>query len=73
MNIQSAIIEGTNILKDKYIQTAILDTEILMAKVLGRDRKYIVLNSKKNLNDENFEIKTLRFREISNRSREITR
>ena len=39
MNIQSAIIQGTNILKNKYIQTAQLDTEILMAKALGKDRK----------------------------------
>ena len=35
MNIQSAIIEGTNILKAKYIQTAQLDTEILMADQTG--------------------------------------
>ena len=44
MNIQSAIIEGINILQSKYIQTAQLDTEILMAKALGKDRNYIVLN-----------------------------
>jgi release factor glutamine methyltransferase len=54
MNIQSAIIEGTNILKDKYIQTAQLDTEILMAKALGKDRNYIVLNSNKDLQNKNF-------------------
>jgi release factor glutamine methyltransferase len=53
MNIQSAIIEGTNILKDKYIQTAQLDAEILMAKVLGKDRKYIFLNNNKDLEDKN--------------------
>jgi release factor glutamine methyltransferase len=53
MNIQSAIIEGTNILKDEYIRTALLDTEILMAKALGKDRKYLVLNNKEDLNDRN--------------------
>ena len=52
MNIQSAIIEGTNILNDKFIQTAKLDTEILIAKVIGKDRKYIILNSDKNLKNE---------------------
>ena len=52
MNIRSAIIKGTNILKNKYIQTAQLDTEILMAKALGEDRKYIILNNDKDLNDE---------------------
>ena len=56
MNIQSAIIEGTNILKSKYIQTAQLDTEILMAKALGKDRKYIVLNNNKYLKDKNLKL-----------------
>ena len=41
MNIQSAIIEGTNILKDKYIRTAQLDAEILMAEAIKKNRKYI--------------------------------
>ena len=53
MNIQSAIIQGTNILKNRYIQTAQLDTEILMAKALGKDRKYIILNNNKDLQEEN--------------------
>ena len=53
MNIQSAVIEGTNILKNSYIQTAQLDTEILMAKVLGSNREYVILNAKNDLNDNN--------------------
>jgi release factor glutamine methyltransferase len=53
MNIQSAVLEGTNILKDEYILTAQLDTEILMAKVLGKSREYIILNNNKNLEDNN--------------------
>jgi release factor glutamine methyltransferase len=52
MNIETAIIKGKNILKDKYIQSAQLDTEILIAKVLGKDRKYIILNNNQNLRDE---------------------
>ena len=52
MNIQSAIIVGTNILKSKHIQTARLDTEILMCNVLGKDRKYIIINDSKNLQDK---------------------
>jgi len=55
MNIQSAVLEGTNILKDEYILTAQLDTEILMAKVLGKSREYIILNNNKNLEDNNLE------------------
>ena len=53
MNIQSAIIKGSNILKEKYIPTAKLDSEILMAKAIGQDRKYIILNNDKNLKEEN--------------------
>ncbi|WP_435097266.1 peptide chain release factor N(5)-glutamine methyltransferase [Candidatus Pelagibacter bacterium nBUS_27] len=55
MNIQSAVIEGTNILKNKSILSAQLDTEILMAKALGKNREYIILNHDKVLNIENLE------------------
>ena len=53
MNIHSAVIEGTNILKDKSILSAQLDTEILMAKALNKNREYIILNYDKVLNIEN--------------------
>ena len=55
MNIHSAILEATNILKDKFIQTAKLDTEILMAKALDVNREYIILNNDKNLKEINLE------------------
>ena len=55
MNINSAVIEATNILKDKSILSAQLDTEILMAKALDKDREYIILNHDKVLNNENLE------------------
>ena len=55
MKIQSAVIEGTNILKDKSILSAQLDTEILMAKALNKNREYIILNHDKVLNIENLE------------------
>ncbi|MDC0234534.1 peptide chain release factor N(5)-glutamine methyltransferase [Candidatus Pelagibacter sp.] len=55
MNIQLAIAKGTNILKSRSIQTARLDAEILMAKVLGANREYIILNNNKGLEDQNFE------------------
>ena len=53
MNIQSAVIEGTNILKNSHIKTAKLDTEILMATALGSNREYIILNNYKDINDNN--------------------
>ena len=51
MNIQSAVTEGENILRNKSILSAKLDTEILMAKVLGSSREYTILNNHKELND----------------------
>ena len=53
MNIQLAIQHGTKILTDKRINTAKLDAEILMAKTLKKDREYIILNSKEDLDDKN--------------------
>ena len=55
MNIHSALTEGTNILKDKSILSAQLDTEILMAKALDKNREYIILNHDKVLNIKNLE------------------
>ena len=52
MNIESAIIEGARILKDQSILTANLDSEILMSKAIDKDKKYIFLNLKKKINDE---------------------
>ena len=53
MNIQLAIQHGTDILTDKRINTAKLDAEILMAKTLKKDRKFIILNNNKDLKDKN--------------------
>ncbi|MDA8711916.1 peptide chain release factor N(5)-glutamine methyltransferase [Candidatus Pelagibacter bacterium] len=55
MNILSAVTEGTSVLKNKSIISAQLDTEILMAKALGKSREYIILNHDKVLNIENLE------------------
>ena len=44
MNIQTAIAEGINILKSKHIETSQLDSEILMAKAVGKDRRYITVS-----------------------------
>ena len=52
MKIQSAVIEGANILRDKSILSAQIDTEILMAKALGKNREYIILNHDKVLNNK---------------------
>ena len=52
MYIHQAIKKGTEILKEKSILTASLDSEVLMAKVLNKDRKFILLNSLKKISDK---------------------
>ena len=62
MKINSAVIEGTNILKDKSILSAQLDSEILMAKALDKNREYIILNHDKVIDIENLKY----FKELVN-------
>ena len=45
MNINSAISQGSKILSNKYISSPKLDSEILMAKTINKDREFILLNS----------------------------
>ena len=44
MNINLAIKEGSKILNSKFIPNPLLDAEILMAKIINKDRNYILLN-----------------------------
>ena len=53
MNIRSAIIEGTGILKAKSINSAKLDSEILLASAIEQDREYLILNNDQNIKKEN--------------------
>ena len=50
MNINSAILQGSKILKNRSIKNPILDSEILMANVIKKEREYVLLNSNANLN-----------------------
>tara|TARA_B100002052_G_scaffold160014_1_gene145748 strand:- start:1904 stop:2746 length:843 start_codon:yes stop_codon:yes gene_type:complete len=45
MNIKSAIIDGASILKRKFIGSANLDSEILMAEAIKKKREFLILNS----------------------------
>ena len=53
MNISSAIAKGSKILKKNLIPNSQLDSEILMAKTINKDRNYILLNSNNILNENN--------------------
>jgi len=63
MNIQSAILEGANILKNKSINSAKLDSEILLASVIDKDRKYLILNNDQNIKEKNL----LHFQKLINK------
>ena len=56
MNINSAITNGSKILSKNSILSAQLDSEILMAKTVKKDRNFILLNSDNvlNKNDINY-------------------
>ena len=49
MNIHQALERADKFLKEKHIPSSMLDSEILMSKVLNKDKKFLILNSKKKL------------------------
>ena len=53
MNINSAIKNGSKILRNNLIPNAQLDSEILMAKTINKDRNYILLNPNRALKRNN--------------------
>ena len=50
MNINLAIKHGSRILRNKFIPNSELDSEILMAEILKKDRNFLLLNPKTYLN-----------------------
>ena len=44
MNIINLINEGSEILKKNSITSFLLDSEILMSKVIEKDKRYMILN-----------------------------
>ena len=68
MNINLAINQGSKILRNKFIPNPQLDSEILMAKTINKDRNYILLNSDNilNKNDLNNFYKLIEQRSLGN-------
>ncbi len=60
MNINIAVDEGIKVLRSNFISSPQLDSEILMAKIINKDRNYVLLNSNKNLSKSDFK----NFREL---------
>ena len=54
MNIEEAIKEASQLLERKKIKSALLDSEILMSKVLKRDRKFLIMNSGYEIVDKDY-------------------
>ena len=54
MNILTAINEASEVLRKNRIKSAKLDSEILLSKIIKKDRKYMILNSDKKLKNNHF-------------------
>ena len=54
MNIEYFLNEGKNILQKSKIPNPKLDSEVLLSKLINKDKKYIILNSKEHLNLKQF-------------------
>jgi len=52
MNIENTLVQGKNILKANNIRNPSLDSEILLSESINKDNKYIILNSKKIINNK---------------------
>ncbi len=56
MNIHALLNQGFNLLKNSSRDTAMLDSEILLSKVLKKNREYLILNYKENLKKKSIEL-----------------
>ncbi len=56
MNIQLAINQGAQILKNKFFLNSYLDSEILLAKAINKDKKYLLLNAQSEIEEKNFNL-----------------
>jgi release factor glutamine methyltransferase len=56
MNISKTISEGINILKENEIRNPQLDVEILLSRLIKKDKKYLILNPEEVVSSEKLEI-----------------
>ena len=54
MNLETAINIANTELKKKKIKTSVLDCEILMSKAINNSREFIILNSKNEIKNDNY-------------------
>jgi release factor glutamine methyltransferase len=56
MNIKNTLNCGLEILSDFNVNNSILDSELLLAKAIKKDRQYVILNSKENIGKNSLNI-----------------
>ena len=68
MNISLAINKGSKILRHKFITSSKLDSEILMAKTINKDRNFIIMNPELHINkiDLNYFYNLIKQRSLGN-------
>jgi release factor glutamine methyltransferase len=54
MKIEIAINKASKELKKNNIKSALLDSELLLSKVINKDREFIILNSEQNINEKDY-------------------
>ena len=54
MKIDTAIQQANIILKRNYIKSSLIDSEILISKVINKSREYIILNLHKKINKDDY-------------------
>ena len=54
MKLSEIITEGANILKKKNIPSYLVDSEILMGKILDKKREFIILNQNLKINENDY-------------------
>ena len=54
MNIEKAIIDAVDKLAKKKIKSPKIDSEILMSQIIKKDRKFVILNPKMELQNDIF-------------------
>ena len=55
MNLEAVINKACQKLKKNNIKSPLLDSELLMSKVINKDRKFIILNQKKNIDKKDYD------------------
>ena len=55
MKLESAIYNASQKLKNNNIRSALLDSELIMAKAIKQSREYIILNSNKDISKQDYD------------------